>query len=185
VGGVGYELFVPLSTTATLKQGDAVALHVHTLVREDALQLYGFATPHERELFLLFTSVTGIGPKVALALLSAMPLAELVAAIGREDIGALSRVSGVGKKTASRLALELREKVAGVPVPRAPGQVMVAAAAGRSMGTTAEAVSALVNLGYNKARAESAVQFAVAQEGADVPVEVLIRSGLTALSQNP
>lgn len=181
VNGVGYEVFAPLSTSAQVSRGEAVSLHVHTLVREDAIQLYGFATRAERDMFLMFLGVSGVGPKVALALLSALPLADLAGAIGREDVTMLSRVPGVGKKTASRLALELKDKVGGMPVPAA--RVLSAqAGAAPPRGGLADAVSALVNLGYSKARAESAVS-SVAAQGEELPLEELIRRGLATLSQ--
>jgi Holliday junction DNA helicase RuvA len=179
VGGVGYETFSPLSSTAQVRQGDTVSLHVHTLVREDAFILYGFASRAERDMFLLLIGVSQVGPKVALAALSTLPLADLSSAIQREDITQISKIPGVGKKTASRMALELRDKVIGIAVPAA--QMAQGAVLPVSRGPMHDAVSALVNLGYSKAKAESAI--AALGADADTPVEVLIRQALGALSQ--
>ncbi|MDH5526664.1 MAG: Holliday junction branch migration protein RuvA [Nitrospirota bacterium] len=181
VHGVGYEVFCPRSTSMTLREGAEATLYVHTLVREDAFHLYGFGSKPEKAMFLLLTGVTGVGPKVALALLSDLPIAELAGAIARADVTALSRVSGVGKKTASRLALELKDKVLGLGV----SPVMATASAGTpalpgaGMG---DAVSALVNLGYSKARADKAIQTVLA-EHPDMPLEGLIRLGLAQLAK--
>ncbi len=178
VHGVGYEVFAPLSSTAGLRMGDPATLHIHTLVREDALLLYGFATPAERDMFLLLIGVSQVGPKVALAALSTFSITDLARAIQSEDVGLIAKIPGVGKKTASRLALELKDKVltieAGLPARMAqngavlPGRVM------------SDAVSALVNLGYSKARAEAAIRV-VGADG-ETSVEILIRKALGALS---
>lgn len=178
VGGVGYEVFAPLSTTTRTQKGEPVELFIHTLVREDAFQLYGFLEETERDLFLLLIGVSGVGPKVAMAVLSSLPLPELVGAISREDVAMLSKVNGVGKKTASRLALELKDKVGllGIAAP----MTMAAGAAPAPAGGLSDAVSALVNLGYSRARAESAVQTVAATGETDL--KALIRKGLAALS---
>lgn len=178
VNGVGYEVFAPLSTTSRVKMDTAVTLHIHTVVREDAFNLYGFVTRAERGMFLLLIGVSGIGPKVALALLSGLSLADLAGAVAREDVTMLSRVNGVGKKTASRLALELKDKVGAVGAPLGT----MAAGASVPTGGMGDAVSALVNLGYPKTTAEAAVRGARA-ESPDAPVEALIRKGLAALAK--
>ncbi|HEY7575205.1 MAG TPA: Holliday junction branch migration protein RuvA [Thermoanaerobaculia bacterium] len=158
VGGVGYLVHIPLSTFYELPDAESPAsLFVHTHVREDTLALYGFLTERERSLFLLLMSVAGIGPKVALTVLSGIPPAELVEALRRQDVRRLVAVPGVGKKTAERMVLELAEKVAAFSA-EAPPQAPAAVAA-------EDVLSALVNLGYRKAEAERAVE-GIARAGA-------------------
>ncbi len=151
VGGVGYLVHIPLSTFYELPEAESPAsLFVHTHVREDALALYGFLTERERLLFLLLMSVAGIGPKVALTVLSGMPPSDLVEALRKQDVRRLVSIPGVGKKTAERMVLELAEKVeklGGEPSPGAPAAV-----------AADDVVSALVNLGYRKSEAERAVE---------------------------
>jgi Holliday junction DNA helicase RuvA len=159
VGGVGYQVHIPLSTFYELPDAEAPAsLWIHTHVREDALALYGFLTERERTLFLLLLGVTGIGPRVALTVLSGIPPVELVAALRAQDVRRLVAVPGVGKKTAERMVLELAEKVASLP-GEAPAKAPAAVAAD-------DVVSALVNLGYRKAEAERAVEAAARAGGA-------------------
>jgi Holliday junction DNA helicase RuvA len=158
VAGVGYLVSIPLSTFYELPQAESPAsLWIHTHVREDALQLYGFLTERERGLFQMLMSVAGIGPRVALTVLSGIPPAELIAALRAQDVRRLVAIPGVGKKTAERMVLELAEKVIGFAEEAAPGAP--AAVAGEDV------VSALVNLGYRKAEAERAVD-AIARTGA-------------------
>jgi Holliday junction DNA helicase RuvA len=149
VGGVGYRVLVPVSTFCRLgDQGSEAKLLIHTHVREDQLVLYGFATPDELEIFEKLISVSGVGPKVAMGVLSGIETDELVAAIRANDIARLTRVPGVGKKTAERLVLELKDKVAhlhaghAVPVSSSPEHNDLS--------------SALVNLGYASAEADRA-----------------------------
>ena len=157
VNGVGYDVFVPLSTFYGLGDpGSEVAIRVHTHVREDALLLYGFGTTLEQDLFERLIGVSGIGPKVALAVLSGIEPPELVRAIERSDVARLTAIPGVGKKTSERIVLELKDRL-----PR----VQPAAAAG---GAVAQApvlhddlLSALVNLGYHRPLAEQAVNAAI------------------------
>ena len=111
VRGVGYRVFIPASTREKLSCGAETKLYTYLNVREDALLLFGFATPEEHEMFLLLLNVTGVGPKMALAILSGMKPAGIRSAIGRNDLAALTRISGVGKKTAERIVLELRDKI--------------------------------------------------------------------------
>jgi len=154
VNGVGYDVFVPLSTFYGLgESGTDVALRIHTHVREDALALYGFATTLEQDLFERLIGVSGIGPKVALAVLSGIETAELMHAIERADVARLTAIPGVGKKTSERIVLELKDRL---PRPHA------AAAGGSSTPPSAPAVrddvlSALLNLGYHRPLAEKAV----------------------------
>lgn len=150
VGGVGYLIHIPLSTFYELPENESPAsLWIHTHVREDALALYGFLTERERSLFLLLLGVTGIGPRVALTVLSGIPPAELVDALRKQDVRRLVAVPGVGKKTAERMVLELAEKVARLP-GETPAKEPAAVAAD-------DVISALVNLGYRRAEAERAV----------------------------
>lgn len=182
VGGVGYAVFAPVPTCLAHAEGDEVVLHVHTLVREDALQLFGFADADELTLFELVTGVSGLGPRLALALLSEVPLPDLVTAIRQADVVRLTRVTGIGRKTADRLCLELKEKVQGLapatPAALAAGQ---APAADTGAGPLEDAVSALVNLGYGRGRAEAAVRAAAADGDGD-SLEALVRKGLAALA---
>jgi holliday junction DNA helicase RuvA len=157
VSGVGYLVHIPLSTFYELPEVEKPAsLWIHTHVREDALSLFGFLTERERSLFLLLLGVAGIGPKVALTVLSGIPPSELVAALRKQDVRRLVAVPGVGKKTAERMVLELSEKVAAFAEEAPPETHAVAAE---------DVNSALVNLGYRKADAERAVE-GVARAGA-------------------
>jgi Holliday junction DNA helicase RuvA len=160
VHGVGYELAIPLGTFSALPPaGEKAVLHVHTHVREDALQLFGFATPQEKYVFERLLSVSGIGPKVALTVLSGLPLPELVGAIASQNARLLSTIPGVGKKLAERLGLELKEKLAGFGLGTAPG-----AGAGKTS-VVDDAIGALQNLGYKALQAEQAVESAVRAVG--------------------
>ena len=158
VNGVGYDVSVPLSTFYGLGEpGSEIALRIHTHVREDALLLYGFATPLEQQLFERLISVSGIGPKVGLAVLSGIEPSDLIRAIEREDIARMTSIPGVGKKTAERIVLELKDRL-----PRAP--IGAAAGGGGSVEPPAikdDVVSALINLGYHRPLAEKAAESAV------------------------
>jgi Holliday junction DNA helicase RuvA len=160
VGGVGYDVQVPLSTFYVIGEpGSRVALRVHTHVREDAIQLFGFAAPLELALFQRLIAVSGIGPKVALSVLSGIEPADLVRAIRQSDLGRLTSIPGVGKKTAERLVVELRDRLPTGPMeePTASG---LAAEDLRS-----DLLSALANLGYQRASAEKAVDRALVKVG--------------------
>lgn len=157
VGGVGYQVFVSAQTMAALPgEGEDVEILTITHVREDALQLFGFAQPSERALFQLLQTVSGIGPRLALGILSGMPTPELRDAIRRRDLPRLTRISGVGKKTAERMSVELADKLLALP-DDPPAR---SATAGDSIVTGA--VSALVNLQFRPAEAEHAVDAALA-----------------------
>ncbi len=151
-GGVGYHIYTTSQSLLHIKTGDKAKLNCHFVVREDAHTLYGFFTPEEKEMFGKLTGVSGIGPRVALAILSAMKVSELAAAIITADEGAFQKISGVGKKTAQRLIIDLAEKIDA-------GQMMQdgQAAPTGAAGIENEAVSALVSLGYNRAEAMRAV----------------------------
>jgi Holliday junction DNA helicase RuvA len=174
VNGVGYQVFTSLQTFYRLPAlHEGVSLHVHTHLREDALQLFGFLEEKEKASFLLLKGVTGIGPRLALNILSGIPVDELENALRTRDVTRLVAVPGVGKKTAERLVLELREKVGAVK----DGHL---AAAGEPTPLSAEATSALVNLGYRQAQAEKAVREALRRGAATIAD--LIRESLRSLS---
>ena len=159
VNGVGYEVSVPLSTFYVLGDAGAdVALRTHTHVREDALALYGFATPLEQELFERLIGVSGIGPKVALAVLSGIEPLELIRAIERGDLARLTAIPGVGKKTAERIVLELKDRL---PRPQVAAVAIGDDAAAAPSALHDDVLSALVNLGYHRPLAEKAVASAV------------------------
>ena len=172
VSGVGYQVFVSLQTFYRLPSlGERVSLHIYTHLREDALQLYGFLEEKEKACFLLLKGVTGIGPRLALNILSGIPVAELEGALRASDVTRLVAVPGVGKKTAERLVVELREKVGALD----NGHGVL----GAQTPASTEAISALVNLGYRHAEAEKVVRMAL-QRGATSTAD-LIRESLRSL----
>jgi holliday junction DNA helicase RuvA len=176
VGGVGYQVFVSLNSLYQLPEaGERVRLLIHTNLRENALELFGFADAEERQLFTLLVGVSGIGPRLALNILSGMPVRDLQAAIESSDLVRLVSIPGIGKKTAERLVVEVRDRVKVLQAARtdAPG-------APRADGLEAQAVSALVNLGYRRPEAERAVQAAHGAGEADL--ETVIRAALKRLS---
>jgi holliday junction DNA helicase RuvA len=158
VNGVGYDVFVPLSTFYGLGEpGSEIALRVHTHVREDALALYGFATRLEQDLFERLIGVSGIGPKLALSVLSGIEPLELMRAIERSDVARLTAIPGVGKKTSERIVLELKDRLPRVQI------AAIAAGAELPEGSALrdDLLSALVNLGYHRPLAEKAVASAI------------------------
>jgi Holliday junction DNA helicase RuvA len=177
-GGVGYDVIVPVSTfTALPGDGAEVRLHIHTHVREDALQLFGFATTEEKSLFEKLIAVSGIGPKLAVTILSGLAVNDLVSAIRNGQVEMLVRIPGVGKKTAERVALELRDKLEGVtPAAAAPGQPPPALLSAVDQ----DVLSALVNLGCQRAAAETAIRKAKAA-GSPTEFEPLFRRSLELL----
>jgi len=189
VNGVGYEVFVPLSTFTELPEaGKTIALRIHTHVREDAIQLYGFATARERDLFELLLRTTGVGPRLAQGILSGMEPARLLAALADGDVATLRRVPGLGQKKAERLVVELRERAAELRlVSDAGGAARAGATAGAAVApddAAAEAaLSALLNLGYAKPQAQRVVADARAEAGAEAGVEALLRAALRRLSR--
>src|SRR4051794_31797874 len=174
-GGVGYDVTISVPTYSDLPAfGGEVTLHIHTHVREDAIALFGFLRAEEKQLFEKLISVSGIGPKLAITILSGMPTPDMVSAIRGNDIARLTRIPGIGKKTAERMVLELRDKLeegfgATAPVPAT---------------TPAEedVLSALVNLGYQRAAAERAVATA-AKSSNGAEFDALFRDSLAALSK--
>jgi Holliday junction DNA helicase RuvA len=168
VGGVGYELEAPMSTFFHLPAiGQEVSLLTHLVVREDAQMLYGFATPDERRLFRNLLKVSGIGPKIALALLSGISVEAFAQCILNEDVAALIRVPGIGRKTAERLFVEMRDRVANVD-----GEAGVARRDGAS--PEAEAIGALIGLGYKPA--EAARLLKVVEPGTHTTEELIRRA---------
>lgn len=187
VNGVGYLVRASARTLAAIGgEGEACAVHVETVVREDAIELFGFATREERDCFRLLTSVQGVGPKAGLALLSALAPGEIAAAILAEDKSMLTRADGVGPKLAQRIASELKDKVAALGIAVAAGKpsATVAALPGAAPATdqAADAVSALVNLGYKRAEAVAATNKAVKRLGEDAGVQALIPEALRELA---
>ncbi|MEC8174702.1 MAG: Holliday junction branch migration protein RuvA [Pseudomonadota bacterium] len=181
VSGVGYLVFCSGRTLANLPQpGEAVRFVVETHVREDHIHLYGFAEPGERDWFRLLTTVQGVGAKVALAILSALGPEELVQAVAAQDKAAVSRANGVGPKLAGRIVLELKDKVGNLVSATLPHAAAGSAPAG---GDSEDAISALVNLGFQRTDAFGAVARAGQKLGEDAGVDALIRAGLQELSQ--
>jgi len=157
-GGVGYDVIIPISTFSSLgDQGGEIRLRIHTHVREDALQLFGFLTVEEKAVFEKLIAVSGIGPKLAITVLSGLPTADLITAIREGRVEQLVRIPGVGKKTAERMVLELKDKMDMVPAtPRAA--TAAASAADSFSGTEQDVLSALLNLGCQRPAAEAAVR---------------------------
>ena len=168
--GVGYEIDVPMSTFYHLpRTGEAVELLTHMVVREDAHLLYGFLTAGERTAFRQLLKISGVGPKVALSVLSGLSVEDLAAAVASQDAARLTKVPGVGKKTAERLVLELRDRL----------PVAVTLARSDSSPARSDVVNALLGLGYNEREAQSAVK----QLGADLPLTDAIRQALKLLAK--
>jgi holliday junction DNA helicase RuvA len=156
VGGVGYRVTVPLSTFYQLPDEGQIRLQIHTNVKEDAISLFGFLTTTEKDMFGLLLSVSGVGPKLAVNILSNIPAGELRTALAQGDVRRLSAVPGIGKKTAERLTLELRDKVQRFVPTTSEGQPASHAQAPVSLFD--DALSALVNLGYKDAQARKVLE---------------------------
>ena len=183
VNGVGYEVTIPLSTFYDLsEEGTAVALRIHTHVREDALQLFGFRTEREKKLFLLLTGVSGIGPKLGITILSGMSADELIPAIRNNELARLVNIPGVGKKTAERLVLELKDKLSALSSPELEEQFRLAGGAASKNSIVDDIVSALVNLGFQRAAAEKAVN-ATMQENPDANFSQLTKLSMRKLAR--
>lgn len=181
VQGVGYEVHIPLSTYYALPNLDEItALNIHTHLRDDAIQLFGFLSHSEKELFLLLTTVSGIGPKLALSVLSSLPIPELLRAIQTEDVEKLGTVPGIGKKSAGRIALELKDKVGKIH----PSSVQASASDAPGFdGPYEDALSALVNLGYRPQDAREALKRAAKAPASPMALRDLVREGLKALAR--
>jgi len=179
VNGVGYRVFLSERSLARLPaEGGRVKLRVRTVVREDALDLYGFTSQEEEELFLLLTSVSHIGPKVAINILCGMEPAELARSIASGDLVRLTHLKGVGKKTAERLVVELKDKMQ--PLLAAAPALVATGGARVGLGQQSDLVSALVNLGYKPVQAEKAAEEAAQKLGGDATLDALIREALRA-----
>ena len=186
VGGIGYEVLIPLSTYYEIGDpGSRVELHIHTHVREDMLALFGFRTGREKELFVRLIGVSGIGPKTAIALLSGLETGELIEAVRQRDGGRLASIPGIGRKTADRILLELVDRLDAIETADAsaaagsgPGGVAVGASVRQDL------VSALVNLGYNaRVAGEAAGRVLKGRGGHAPPFETLLRETLRVLSR--
>ena len=176
VQGVGYELDVPMSTFYNLPAlGERVTLYTHLVVREDAHLLFGFGSEAERRVFRQLLKISGVGARTALSLLSGMSVADLAQAVVAQEPGRLTKVPGIGKKTAERIVLELRDRCDDL---RSPARAAFPPGAGASR---EDAISALVNLGYRRTEAAAAVDRALAGGSADVPG--LLRRALVALAR--
>ena len=175
-GGIGYDVTITVPTFTELPQvGTEVSFHIHTYVREDVLALYGFSRPEEKDLFERLISVTGIGPKLAVTILSGMAADEMVGAIRGNDVAQLTKIPGIGKKTAERMVLELRDKLPPLgaeAVTEIPTLTAV----------QEDVMSALINLGYQRGVAEKAVS-TVARDGHSDSFEKMFRGALAALSR--
>jgi Holliday junction DNA helicase RuvA len=176
--GVGYGVRVPLSTFYELPDiGAEVVLRIHTHVREDALHLYGFATSKEKELFGLLIGVSGVGPRLAINVLSGIATHDLERALQEGDLLSLTRIPGVGRKTAERMLVELKDKVAATGAGVSTGVQM-------RDGKIKDALSALVNLGYQKGIAEEAVRNCVRQHREELSLEELLKESLRLLAKH-
>ncbi len=178
VAGIGYQVQVPLSTYYSIPDdGEEVSLYIHTHLREDSLSLFGFLTQEEKDMFLLLMGVSGIGPKLALAILSSLSVTDIAHAIHASDDSRLRTIPGVGKKTAARMVLELRDKIKLITPEPASVQSPTTMAVSNDI---EDAVSALVNLGYKKPQAQEALK-KVHDRRPGLAVEELIRDALQIL----
>ena len=184
VGGVGYEVTIPVTTFYDLGEPPSapVQLHVYTHVREDALHLFGFRTLRERELFTQLISVSGIGPKSAVAMLSGMSADEIVTAIRTNNYARLTSIPGVGRKTAERLVIELRDRLATLADAQTEEEILAAPAQAAAQTVRDDTISALLSLGYQRSQAEKAVA-RVLEQGQDQSIEQVLRQSLKLLSR--
>jgi Holliday junction DNA helicase RuvA len=181
VQGVGYEVFIPLSTYYNLPNvQDSLTLSIHTHVREDAIQLFGFSTPQEKDAFVLLLSVSGIGPKSALGILSALPVSDLVSAIQSGDVEKLETVPGIGKKSAGRLVLELKDKLINLHPALVPSDAQLLKGRDEQFD---DALSALTNLGYRTSDAKEALKAAQQLRSGPLTLQELIRESLKKLAR--
>jgi Holliday junction DNA helicase RuvA len=177
-GGVGYDLLIPLSVFETLPRlGESVALHTHLVVKEDAWLLFGFATNFERQVFTRVLSAKGVGPSLALGLLSTLTAPRLVRALRDKDLPTLQSVPRVGRKKAEQMILDLADKLDDLEVPGAPSGPRPAGAGAD------DAIRALVSLGYSTPDAERAVRTALDEDGKGLPAAELIRQALAKVTR--
>jgi len=181
VSGVGYRIFIPLSTFYELSdEGTMVRLHIYTAVREDAIHLFGFCTSEEKQLFEVLLTVNGIGPRLALGLLSGITPRDFIGAVFTEDRTTLTRIPGVGKKMAERIILELRDKLVRLDAAAAGGAIKDKA---RPMDALRDdALSALVNLGYKKSTAKSILDRVFDDSPDVISLEVALKKALQMMS---
>ena len=178
VNGVGYQVFVPLSTFYALPELESeISLGIHTHMREEALKLFGFYTTDEKIIFEKLITINKVGPKLALTILSGMPPADILSTINSNDIVKLSTIPGIGRKTAERLILEMRDKLDGLSL-----DFIATKDPGPEKGLFDDALSALVNLGYKKSQAELALKKVYAESAEDNSIENLIKDSLNLLS---
>jgi holliday junction DNA helicase RuvA len=178
VGGVGYDVLVPLSTFYGLGEpGSGVMLRIHTHVREDVIALYGFSTPLEQDLFERLIAISGIGPKLGLAVLSGIEPTDLIRAIRSQDVARLTKIPGVGKKTAERIGLELKDRL---PAQATPAAGSVPASGRPEDQLRDDLLSALVNLGYQSTAAEKAIDRAL-KASPDAGLEQALRDALRSM----
>lgn len=182
LNGFGYEVHIPVTTAEKLPSpGATVKLHTLVIYREDAQTLYGFASPAERDFFrLMIENVTGVGPKMALTIMSRLSLPSLESAIRMGDISTLAKCPGIGKKTAERLVVELKAKVGGSEIAPVAGDAAMAAASDTPASAHRDAVSALIALGYKAADADQAIRRVALALGANASTEALIKKALSA-----
>lgn len=178
VNGVGYQVFIPLSTFYALPELESkISLGIHTHMREEALKLFGFYTIDEKKIFEKLITINKVGPKLALTILSGMPPADILSTIDSNDIVKLSTIPGIGRKTAERLILEMRDKLDGLSL-----DFVVTKDPGPEQGLFDDALSALVNLGYKKSQAEQTLKKVYAEKVGDTSIENLIKDSLNLLS---
>ena len=180
VDGIGYQVHVPLTTFYELPDiGNTVALHIHTHVREDALQLYGFQAQEEKALFVRLMGVAGIGPRLAVNILSGISPAELAECLGQGDLARLISIPGVGRKTAERIMVEMRDKL---PALAADRDIALSVKSAADEAVMNDAISALVNLGYKKGVARKAIDQAIERLEGEINLESLLKESLRALA---
>ena len=178
VNGVGYQVFVPLSTFYALPELESkISLGIHTHMREEALKLFGFYTIDEKKIFEKLITINKVGPKLALTILSGMPPADILSTIDSNDIVKLSTIPGIGRKTAERLILEMRDKLDGLSL-----DFVATKGHGPEKGLFNDALSALVNLGYKKSQAEQTLKKVYAEKVGNASIENLIKDSLNLLS---
>ena len=181
VQGVGYDVLIPLSTFYRLPDPEqSVTLTIHTHVREDAIQLFGFFSAREKDAFLLLLTVSGIGPKLALSVISTLSVDDLTSAIRDDDYKVLASVPGIGKKSAGRLALELKDKIEKISMAT---DGLTTKALQPSNRTMDDALSALVNLGYKAADVKDGLKQVLADRNGETPLQDLIRAALKELAK--
>ena len=180
VQGVGYEVIIPLTSFYELPdEGSEVTLKIYTHVREDALILFGFHSLREKEFFMKLLTISGVGPKLAITILSGAPVHDLAQALAEGNIGRLTSIPGVGRKTAERLTLELKGQIASFLLPE-QAETVKASAASQTM--EEDILSALINLGYPRPSAEKAVTLALREDGAERTFEGILKSALRRLA---